>query len=105
MGLRLGWRVYGSKRWKRLRFFALRRDGFQCVKCGARADLECDHIKPLRTHPELAYELSNLQSLCVPCHSEKTNAEMGRRPLAGRSEWRNLVLELSKKGNAECLSQ
>ena len=102
MGLSIGWRVYGSKRWKRLRFLALRRDGFQCVRCGVRADLECDHVKPIRTHPELAYELANLQTLCLGCHSQKTNEEMGRRPIQGRGAWNALVRELSKKGTIEC---
>ena len=33
---------------------------------------DVDHIKPVREYPELAYEISNLQSLCRSCHAYKT---------------------------------
>jgi 5-methylcytosine-specific restriction enzyme A len=56
----------------------LRRDQFRCVRCGARGRLEVDHRLPVRTHPELRFELSNLQVLCVRCHAKKTRAEIGR---------------------------
>lgn len=68
-----------TKRWRGLRLEALRRDQFRCVQCGARGGrLEVDHVLPVRTHPELRWELSNLQCLCPSCHSKKTIAEIGR---------------------------
>jgi 5-methylcytosine-specific restriction protein A len=91
VGLRSGTHVYYTSRWARLRWMALRRDGFACVQCGARADLECDHIISIRKAPERAYDLANLQTLCITCHTEKTNQEMGRRPIAGRAEWNQLL--------------
>jgi 5-methylcytosine-specific restriction protein A len=94
MGLRAGAKIYYTSRWARVRWMALRRDGFACVKCGARADLECDHIVSIRKAPERAYDLSNLQVLCITCHTEKTNQEMGRRPIPGRAEWTELVKEM-----------
>jgi 5-methylcytosine-specific restriction protein A len=57
--------VTKSKRWPALRQQALRRDGFKCVKCGAAGRLEVDHIQPVRTHPELAFILDNLQCHCI----------------------------------------
>lgn len=33
---------------------------------------DVDHILPRKTHPDLALEWSNLQSLCKACHLEKT---------------------------------
>ena len=37
---------------------------------------EVDHIKPIRTHPELRLVWSNLASACRPCHSAKTMREL-----------------------------
>ena len=85
-------KVIKSKRWPALRYRAKRRDGFQCVQCGAHGRLEVDHIKPVRTHPELAFELSNLQSLCRSCHSKKTRVEVGWVELSpARREWRDFM--------------
>lgn len=91
--------VTSRKRWKRLRWRALKRDNFLCVgtlpdgnKCGARGRLEVDHVKPVRTHPELAFELSNLQSLCVRCHSRKTRLEVGLGVAnPARDAWTDLI--------------
>jgi 5-methylcytosine-specific restriction endonuclease McrA len=106
--------VIKSRRWRALRLETLRRDGFRCVgilpdgsMCGARGRLEVDHVKPVRTHPELAYELSNLQALCVPCHSRKTRIEVGMGAADPRRDaWRELVGALSpSRKEATCSSQ
>jgi 5-methylcytosine-specific restriction enzyme A len=87
--------VTSRKRWKAVRWKALQRDGFKCVKCGARGRLEVDHVLPVRTHPHLAYELGNTQSLCVSCHSKKTIQEIGLRPInPAREAWLGLVRSL-----------
>lgn len=87
--------VIRSQRWKSVRLQVKRRDGWKCVSCGAAGRLEVDHIKPVRTHPDLAFDLGNLQSLCPSCHSRKTRVEIGLDPLdPKRQEWRNLVQEL-----------
>ncbi|WP_425283400.1 HNH endonuclease [Methyloceanibacter marginalis] len=79
-----------TKRWKALRLQALRRDRWRCP-CGAPAR-EVDHVLPVRTHPELSYELSNLRSLCSSCHSRKTITEIGLSPLSPeRRKWRELL--------------
>ncbi|WP_442753891.1 HNH endonuclease [Methylocystis sp. JAN1] len=88
--------VTSSPRWPALRLAAKRRDGFKCVKCGARGRLECDHIQPVRTHPELAFDLANLQSLCAACHARKTRLEIGLgHENPERDAWRTAVKELS----------
>lgn len=93
-------------RWKALRMQALERDGWACVDCGRHTRLECDHIKPVRTHPELAHVLSNLAIRCGPCHSHKTRIEMGFAPLnPKRHEWREFLrteLNYRTKGESEC---
>jgi 5-methylcytosine-specific restriction enzyme A len=98
MGLkydRHGAAIYRTPRWKAVRLAAKRRDGFRCVTCGDAGRLEVDHVKPMRTHPELAFDLANLQSLCPPCHARKTRIEVGLDPLSpARMAWREVVREL-----------
>jgi 5-methylcytosine-specific restriction endonuclease McrA len=96
--------VTRTKRWKAVRFQALRRDGFKCVKCGATGcRLEVDHIKPVREAPELSYDLNNVQVLCVPCHSRKTRLEIGLAEQGDmrRLAWRKLVRDLAHPSQAE----
>lgn len=89
--------VIRSTRWPALRLAALRRDGWRCVQCGARGRLEADHVKPVRTHPELAFTLDNLQSLCAACHTRKTRIECGHAPLdPARAAWRDLLATMAK---------
>lgn len=91
-------RVINSKRWPALRLAAKRRDGFKCVQCGAVGKIEIDHIMPVRDRPELAFELTNLQSLCPRCHTRKTRLECGHDPLnPARQAWRDLVRSTSRK--------
>lgn len=91
-------KVTRSKRWKALRLEALRRDGWQCVKCGARGRLEVDHIAPVRTAPERAFDLTNLQCLCGACHARKTRLEIGLgRENPAREAWKSLVHDTGRQ--------
>ena len=49
-----------------------RRDHPLCEHCKCSGYVEparqVHHIKPIDTHPELMYELSNLMAVCIPCH-------------------------------------
>jgi len=100
MGLtyqRHGASIYRTPQWKALRFMARRRDGFACVQCGKKGRLEVDHVKPIRTHPELALELTNLQCLCIGCHSRKTRLETGMGDLPPeRQKWRDLLRDMQR---------
>jgi 5-methylcytosine-specific restriction endonuclease McrA len=89
-----------TKRWKVLRMEILERDGFCCKGCGCGGRLEVDHIKPVRTHPELSYEPRNLQALCPSCHTKKTRIECGHRPSPDdRLQWRGFVTDLEAGGS------
>lgn len=89
--------VQRSRRWPALRLAAKRRDGFRCVECGARAALEVDHIEPVRRAPERAFDLSNLQTLCIRCHSRKTRIEIGLgEENPARDAWKQAVAELAR---------
>jgi 5-methylcytosine-specific restriction protein A len=100
--------VIRSARWKVVRLAAKRRDGFKCVQCNASGMLEVDHIKRVKDAPDLAFELSNLQTLCKPCHSAKTKIEcgFGNEISPARAAWRELVAMLAKPQPKElqCLS-
>jgi hypothetical protein len=52
-----------------LRWLVWERDDFTCQGCGARRRLSVDHI--LAESKGGLTELSNLQTLCVPCNSRK----------------------------------
>lgn len=89
--------VTRTARWKILRMEILERDGFRCKACGCGGRLEVDHVKPVRSHPELAYSPGNLQALCPSCHTKKTRIECGHAPLADdRQQWRSFVSELTR---------
>lgn len=84
--------ILKTQRWRALRLQALRRDGFACVQCGALGRLEVDHVRPVRTHPELAWDLRNLQCLCPSCHTRKTRLECGHPEKSpARKEWDKLL--------------
>ena len=99
---RHGASLYRTPQWKALRFMARRRDGFACVQCGAKGRLEVDHIKPIRTHPELALDLGNLQCLCIACHARKTRLEIGLGELPPeRQAWRDLLRNMQRKPSSD----
>ena len=46
-----------------------KRDDYVCQSCGTRGgQLIAEHIKPYALFPELRWELSNGETLCVGCH-------------------------------------
>ena len=71
---------YLTPRWQRKRAAILRRDKYQCQECkryGRMRDAkEVHHIKHLDDYPELAFDDSNLISLCSACH-RKMHPEKG----------------------------
>lgn len=93
----MGWhrhsaRVIRTERWKRVRVEVLKRDNWQCVQCGARGQLEVDHIIPVRDGGS-EYDPANLQTLCKQCHAVKTRSEVfgGRKPDPEAMKWRKLL--------------
>lgn len=63
---------YNSKAWRRLSHRVIREEHGECRLCRSEHRLTravlVHHIQPLREHPELAYERSNLMPLCHDCH-------------------------------------
>lgn len=89
-------KVTRTRRWQALRLEVKRRDDWKCVECGSHYRLQVDHKQPVRTHPELSFEIDNLQTLCVSCHTRKTRIECGHPPTPdSRLKWRQAVSALS----------
>ncbi|UOE96065.1 HNH endonuclease signature motif containing protein [Alkalihalobacillus sp. LMS39] len=67
-------KFYKSKEWLSLRKKALKRDNYECQMCKSKGSYHkaenVHHIKEVKTHPELALSLNNLQCLCISCHNE-----------------------------------
>lgn len=65
---------YKSPRWRAVRAAKLRLNPL-CEECEAKgltvAAMHVHHILERKARPDLAFEITNLQSLCPPCHGEK----------------------------------
>ncbi len=72
-------RGYG-RAWELVRASALSRDSFLCVPCYRKGHITLaaavDHIVPKQKGG--TDNLTNLQSICDPCHKAKTDREIGR---------------------------
>ena len=67
-------RFYASARWIRVRLMKLRESPL-CEPCLALEEVtpakQVHHVQDRRANPELAFDLDNLESVCVPCHNAK----------------------------------
>lgn len=66
-------RFYNSKTWKLVRMGKIRENPL-CEKCQSSENLQVHHIQDRRLNPDLQYEFTNLQTLCVKCHAGIRNA-------------------------------
>lgn len=77
-------KLYKSNAWIVTRRKVLERDNYECQECKKNGRvltyahkpdkqkvLEIHHIKPLETNPEMAFEMANLETLCIKCHNKK----------------------------------
>jgi 5-methylcytosine-specific restriction endonuclease McrA len=80
---------YNSKHWRTITKQVREKRHNECELCKSLGKvgldfgrgLICHHIKPVRNYPELAYTLSNIQLLCLPCHDlvhRETEGENGK---------------------------
>jgi hypothetical protein len=63
-------RLRGSDRYKNWRKVVYERDGYKCVLCGKKGDINADHIKPFSLYPELRFDINNGRTLCKDCHKK-----------------------------------
>jgi len=64
-------RIRNTVDWKTWRMEIFSRDKYTCQECGKiGGELHPDHIKPKSQFPELVFEISNIRTLCKPCHKK-----------------------------------
>lgn len=78
-------KLLNSKRWREVKAFVWRRAGGLCERCRREgyitSGVDCHHKTPVesaKTEEEmarLAYDVNNIELLCVPCHI-KTHQEL-----------------------------
>ena len=66
--------VYNSRQWRLLRDQVLSEEPF-CRECRSPFADQVDHIVSIEERPDLAFERTNLQRLCLDCHGRKTRRE------------------------------
>ena len=66
---------YARARWREVRTLALRRQPM--CECGQPAK-HVHHKMARKRHPDLAYDLGNLEALCVVCHNKREADERAR---------------------------
>ena len=59
-----------STQYKEWRTSVFKRDGYRCLKCGSKKDIQAHHIKPWKKNKNLRYVVSNGETLCRKCHLE-----------------------------------
>jgi len=79
---------YKSAAWERARQAVLARDAYLCQRCLERQRITpattVDHIVPLSVAWERRLDMSNLRSLCGPCHNA-VRAEQGEAAGGGQA--------------------
>ena len=67
----------------------------RCRLCGRAGRLEVDHVIPVfRGGVEL--DAANCQTLCKPCHLEKSRRERSGPETPARAAWRALASEIAQ---------
>jgi hypothetical protein len=81
-------RLYAQSFWKQLVQEVYRRDGFRCRRCASphtrRNRLHAHHVKPWAGHPTARFDLTNLLTVCAPCHQWIHSRENLRREFLSR---------------------
>ena len=91
-------KFYDQHFWRNtLRPRILFRDGYECVHCKREGKvkvakenkIDINHIKSLEEYPELAYEESNLEAICVHHHNIADNKkfEVKRKEQLNEERW------------------
>lgn len=72
-------RLANTPEYKAWRKAVFERDDYTCQQCRRRGvRLQADHIVPVAERPDLILVVTNGQTLCRPCHWDKTRADTRR---------------------------
>jgi len=69
-------RLYRQKKWLTLRKKHLARFD-KCIVCGSKENLHVDHRETTKLNINRFFDPTNLQTLCITHHSQKTALERG----------------------------
>jgi 5-methylcytosine-specific restriction protein A len=72
--------IRSSARWRKVRRLKLSNDPLceDCLEHGVTtAATQVHHIRGIASHPELAFSIENLCSLCSTCHAKREARERG----------------------------
>ena len=70
--------LYTSSEYNFWRSKVIKRDNYECQKCGSKNNLDVHHICPQKTHPHLALDYMNGITLCRKCHYKIGHSKNGR---------------------------
>lgn len=81
--------------WRKMRLEALERDHYECQICKRkgryRRAQNVHHIKEVKSRPDLALTLDNLESVCIKCHNEihgkECNLKNKQKPFVNEERW------------------
>jgi transposase len=62
--------IRNSKRYAKWRMKVFRKDGFKCINCGSKKEIEADHIKPFCKFEKLRFRVKNGRTFCQKCHKK-----------------------------------
>ena len=71
-------RLYRQSRWLQLRKKHLSRFN-KCRICGSTESLQVDHIETTQNNMDRFYDPTNLQTLCISHHGQKTILDQGKK--------------------------
>lgn len=70
---------------------------YKCSDCKViGSTLHLHHIKPVYSHPELAYDINNIEPLCKDCHHKHHNINGDQKVWKKRSKGNLMVLRYSE---------
>ena len=88
---------YHTRQWRRVRLKILERASYVCNVCGKLGASEVDHVIPLQDGGDFWSE-GNLQSICSPCHIEKTRKENEKKQDPKELFWEREIQEILNQG-------
>ena len=62
-----------EKEYEEFRQKILKRDNYECVKCGCKNRLQVHHIISRKERPDLITDEDNCITLCIVCHAKTEN--------------------------------
>ncbi len=88
-------KFYQCREWRKLRLEALERDHYECQICKRKGKYRraqnVHHIKEVKSRPDLALTLDNLESVCIKCHNEihkkEYNLKSKQKPFVNIERW------------------